>query len=75
MTIFTAVAQNRIPARNAATLAYFGQLMLHSIPGVKQEYQFEYSFKRWGEMLDNAVPLSNSQPRSPSPENPSRQDS
>jgi hypothetical protein len=40
--------------------------LLHSLSGVKQEYQFEYSFERWGEMLDNAVPLSNSAPASQS---------
>jgi hypothetical protein len=66
--LFTAVAQNRVPARNAAVLAYIGQLMLHSISGVKQEYQFEYSFKKWGRMLGNAVKLSNSAPAFPSEE-------
>jgi len=30
--LFTATAQNRIPPRNAAVLAYIAQLMLHSLP-------------------------------------------
>jgi hypothetical protein len=36
--LFTAIAQNRIPPRNAAILAYLGQLMLHSLHHVKKEY-------------------------------------
>ena len=31
------VAQNRIPARNAALLAYIGQLLLNSLPHVNRE--------------------------------------
>lgn len=60
--LFTALAQNRIPARNAATLAYIGQLMLQAIPTVKQEYKFHYSFEKWGAMEENAIQLSGSQP-------------
>src|SRR6266852_7844253 len=35
--LFAAVAQNRLPVRNAAILAYLGQLLLHSVPLVKHE--------------------------------------
>jgi hypothetical protein len=56
--LFTALAQNRIPPRNAHTLAYIAQLMLHSLPNLKKEYNFVYSFDRWNEMLDGATPLS-----------------
>ncbi len=58
--LFTATAQNRIPPRNAAVLAYIGQLMLHSLPNLKKEYTFEYKYETWNKMLDNATFLSNS---------------
>jgi hypothetical protein len=61
--LFTALAQNRIPPRNAATLAYIGQLMLRSLPTVKDEFDFEYEYESWNRMLDRATPLSNSTPR------------
>jgi hypothetical protein len=56
--VFTALAQNRIPARNAAILAYIGQLLLHSIPAVKAETQFKYTYDSWSRMIDRAVPVS-----------------
>jgi len=60
--LFTALAQNRIPPRNAAVLAYIGQLMLHSLPGVKEEYPFTYEYKTWNNMLEEATVLSDSTP-------------
>ncbi len=56
--LFTAVAQNRFPARTAHTLAYIAQLMLVSVPAVKKEFTFSYKFAQWNSMLDNAVRLS-----------------
>ncbi|HKV26143.1 MAG TPA: hypothetical protein VJN93_16225 [Candidatus Acidoferrum sp.] len=56
--LFTAVAQNRLPARNAALLAYIGQLLLHSLSGVKNEYKFQYEFEQWQRFLARAVVLS-----------------
>jgi hypothetical protein len=56
--VFTAVAQNRIPARTAHTLAYLGQLMLFSLPAVKKEFDFSYEFEQWDDMLNKAVRLS-----------------
>jgi hypothetical protein len=56
--LFTALAQNRIPPRNAAILAYIGQLMLHSVPGVQKEYSFKYEYEAWNRMLEKATPLS-----------------
>jgi hypothetical protein len=35
--LFSLVAENRIPARNAAVLAYIGQLLLNSIAEVRGE--------------------------------------
>jgi hypothetical protein len=62
--LFTALAQRRIPARNAATLAYISQLMLHSLPNVKKEYPFVYKYETWNNMRGKAISLSNSSPAS-----------
>ena len=56
--LFIAAAQNRISLRKAANLAFLGQVMLSSIPLVKQEFQFEYKFNQWREAVANAAPLS-----------------
>lgn len=56
--VFTAVAQDRMPARTAHTLAYLGQLMLFSLPAVKKEFDFYYKFDQWDNMLSKAVRLS-----------------
>ncbi|HEV1993204.1 MAG TPA: hypothetical protein VGR03_02630 [Candidatus Acidoferrum sp.] len=70
--LFTATAQNRIPPRNAAILAYVAQLMLHSLSGVKKEYPFTYKYEVWNNMLEEATPLSNSTPDdlAPAPDSP-----
>jgi len=62
--LFTALAQNRIPPRNAAILAYIGQLMLHSLRGVKKEYPFTYNYETWNNMLEEATVLSDYTPDS-----------
>jgi hypothetical protein len=62
--LFTAIAQNRIPPRNAAILAYVGQLLLHSVQGIKDEYKFKFEFTDWQNMLRDSVRLSGSNPRS-----------
>jgi hypothetical protein len=56
--LFTALAQNRIPQRNAHTLAYIGALLLHSISDVSREIDCEYSYEGWQNMIKNAVRLS-----------------
>src|SRR5262245_21243810 len=65
--LYTAVAQDRIPPRNAATMAYIGQLLLNSVPGVKSEFRFSYKFDQWNQMLQNTNPLSPSPQPSISP--------
>jgi hypothetical protein len=60
--LFTALAQNRIPPRNASILAHIGHLLLHSLRDVKNEYKFHYKFDTWEKMLNRAIPLSNSSP-------------
>lgn len=56
--LFTAVAQNRVPVRTAHTLAYVAQLMLLTLPSVKKEFDFNYKFEAWNNMLNKAVRLS-----------------
>jgi hypothetical protein len=65
--LFTALAQNRIPPRNASILAHIGHLLLHSLRDVKNEYKFHYKFDAWEKMLNRAIPLSNSSPASEAP--------
>ncbi len=56
--LFVAVAQDRIPPRKAAALAYLSQVLLSSLPHVKQEFPFHYKFEHWNKVLANAAPLS-----------------
>ena len=63
--VFTALAQNRIPQRTAATLAYLGQVMLLSLPMAKNETKFVYSYETWIDFINNGIRLSNSRPPSP----------
>ena len=64
--LFTALAQNRVSSRNAATLAYIGQLLLQSLPNVKKEFEFNYDFNSWNQKLAEATPLSDP-PSAPAP--------
>jgi hypothetical protein len=50
--LYTAVAQDRIPIRNANALARIGRIMLGTIPGIKAEFPFSYKFEDWNKMLD-----------------------
>jgi hypothetical protein len=56
--LYTAVAQDRIPLRNANTLARIGSTLLRSVDRVKTEFTFKYSFDQWRKMLQDAPPLS-----------------
>jgi hypothetical protein len=56
--LFIAAAQDRVPLRKAAVLTYMGQVMLSSLPHVKQEFPFTYKFAHWNKVLDQAAPLS-----------------
>lgn len=50
--LWTALSQNRIPPRNAAVLAYIGQLLLQSVPGVKHEINTaHHNFQAWESLL------------------------
>jgi hypothetical protein len=50
-TLFRVVAANRIPPRSAVTLAYLGQLLLQSIPGVEREINLSRGKNGWRDML------------------------
>jgi len=56
--LLIAAAQDRVSLRKATALAFLGQVMLSSLPQVKQEFPFSYKFDHWNKVLDNAVPLS-----------------
>ena len=56
--LFIAVAQDRVPVRKALALTYMGQVMLTSLPHVKQEFPFSYKFDHWNKVLNAAAPLS-----------------
>jgi hypothetical protein len=55
--VFTALAQDRISIKKAKALAYVAQLMLQSIPTVKDETKFKYTYETWSKMIDNAKKL------------------
>jgi hypothetical protein len=57
--LFKAIAQNRIPPRNAANLAFVGKLLLLSLDKIKSEFSFEYDFEEWKKMYLESKPLSN----------------
>lgn len=56
--LFQAIAQNRIPPRNAANLAFVAKLLLQSLDHLKDEYRFHYKFEAWQAMERDATRLS-----------------
>ncbi len=63
--LFQAIAQNRIPPRNASNLAFVGKLLLLSLDKLKDEFSFKYDFEVWKKMYLDAKPLSSPPPVSP----------
>ena len=53
--LFALLAKNRIPVRNAAVLAYIGQLLLHSLPAVKNEIMRGYGPEAWQQIIRRAL--------------------
>lgn len=53
--VFLAVAQNRIPRRDAVALGYLAQLMLQTLPAVKAEYIAVDGYDAWQQALDDAL--------------------
>ena len=56
--LYEAVAQERIPIRNANALARIGRIMLGTVPLVKKEFPFSYTFDQWNNMFEGTSPLS-----------------
>ena len=56
--LYTAVAEDRIPIRNANTLARIGSTMLRTVPTIKTEFPFSYTFDQWQERLNTRPELS-----------------
>ena len=63
--LFKAIAQNRIPPRNAANLAFVAKLLLNSLDKLKEEYRFKYEYEAWKAMQRDALHLSD--PPTPMP--------
>jgi hypothetical protein len=54
--LFNLLAENRIPTRDAAVLAYIGQLLLHTVNRVKWEVQTTHDFSAYEQILRRALP-------------------
>jgi hypothetical protein len=57
--LYKAIAQNRIPPRNASNLAFVGKLLLNSLDKLKTEFKFSYDYEQWKKMYLDSKPLSN----------------
>ncbi len=53
--LFAAVARNRLPVRNAAILAYLGQLLLHSVPKVQHEIINAEDTNFWRDLVHDTL--------------------
>ena len=49
--LFTLLSQDRIPPRKGAVLAYVGQLIVQTLPGVKREIQNGQSLSAWDQTV------------------------
>ena len=56
--LFKAIAQNRVPPRVAANLAFVAKLLLQSLDKLKAEYRFQYKYEAWKSMERDAIALS-----------------
>jgi hypothetical protein len=52
--LFAAVAKNRIPPRNASTLAYIGHLLLKSVSPIKTDIHQTYGSAAWEDFVRDA---------------------
>jgi hypothetical protein len=53
--LFSLLAQNRIPRRNAVALGYLAQLLLQTLPGVRDEMTRCLGYEAWDETLKSAL--------------------
>jgi hypothetical protein len=57
--LYKAIAQNRVPPRNASNLAFVGKLLLLSLDKVKREFNLNYDYEQWVKMYVESRGLSN----------------
>jgi hypothetical protein len=57
--LFAAIAEDRLPPRNAATLAFVGQLLLQSVSLVQDEIINARSTDTWRQLVRNVLNSSN----------------
>jgi hypothetical protein len=53
--LFSLVAENRIPHRDASALTYIAQLLLHSLPHVRAEIKNTLGYKVWDATVQQAL--------------------
>jgi hypothetical protein len=53
--VFCLLAENRIPRRNAVALGYIAQLLLQTLPAVREELISGLGYQVWRETLDSAL--------------------
>jgi hypothetical protein len=54
--LFTLLAENRIPRRNAVALGYLAQLLLQTLPAVREELTDCLGYEAWEETLQSVFP-------------------
>jgi hypothetical protein len=57
--LYKAIAQNRIPPRNASNLAFVGKLLLLSLDKLKSEFNVSYDYEHWVKLYVESKGLSN----------------
>lgn len=57
--LYKAIAQNRIPPRNASNLAFVGKLLLLSLDKLKTEFNMSYDYEHWVKLYVESKGLSN----------------
>jgi hypothetical protein len=57
--LYKAIAQNRVPPRNASNLAFVGKLLLLSLDKLKSEFNVNYDYAQWVKMYVESKTLSN----------------
>ena len=55
--LFSLLAADRVPSRKAAVLAYLGQLLLHSLSGVRHEITQTRGFSVWDQIVRRSFPF------------------
>lgn len=55
--LFRLLAADRLPSRKAAVLAYLGQLLLHSLPGVRREVNEVRGYDAWRQIVRRSLPI------------------